>query len=243
MICRGVLTVAFLYPWADQAGRRRYKQNWMQAILAWLGVKLEVRTPTSWSGDITPGILLVSNHISWLDIVVLNSWQQFSFLAKSEVRQIPMIGWLAEKNETLFISRGRRSGLNTITQQMDVALQKGQRVVIFPEGTTTMGGCVGHFHAALFEVACRCKYNLQPLAISYFEKSSSGQRSSTIPAYVDDDTLLQSMWAISRCSGLHARIEVAETISGGDCQQVSRRELANLTWQRISKLLPVTQEK
>ncbi|HJV92721.1 MAG TPA: 1-acyl-sn-glycerol-3-phosphate acyltransferase, partial [Azonexus sp.] len=93
--------------------RRRLKSSWAIALLDTLGVTVEA--------DLThavPGALVVANHISWIDIYVINSVLPSAFVSKEEVRHWPLIGWLAAKNDTIFLRRGSRGHARIINQQV-----------------------------------------------------------------------------------------------------------------------------
>ena len=113
--------------------------------------------------------MIVSNHVSWLDIFVINALHPSHFVAKSEIRDWPVLGWLADKGGTVFIARGNRRELRHIFKGMVAALQAGQRVAFFPEGTTAAPGTVLPFHANLFEAAVDAGVPVQPFALRYLD--------------------------------------------------------------------------
>lgn len=118
-------------------------------------------------GLIAPGpALLVSNHISWSDIPILGGVVKLRFLSKSEVRSWPVIGWLAAQAGTLFIRRGggqARKTRDTIAE----TLASGQSVLVFPEGTTSVGITVLPFHSRLLSAAQEAGVPIQPISIGY----------------------------------------------------------------------------
>lgn len=133
------------------------------------------------------GVMLVSNHISWLDIPVLGAVARPRFLSKQEVRHWPVIGWLAARSCTLFITRGKPGAAAQAAQTITRALQGGRSVLLFPEGTTTTGNDVRTFHARLFAPALDMQAWVQPVALRYPGKD--GQTNPVAP-YVDK----QSLW-------------------------------------------------
>jgi 1-acyl-sn-glycerol-3-phosphate acyltransferase len=116
-----------------------------------------------------PGALLVANHISWIDIYVINSALPAAFVAKEEVRHWPLIGWLAARNDTVFLRRGSRGHARIINQEIAEILDQEKYVAVFPEGTTTDGTHLLHFHAALIQPALAASRPVLPVAISYWE--------------------------------------------------------------------------
>jgi len=119
--------------------------------------------------------LVLANHVSWLDILVIGSLRPLSFVAKSEIAGWPVIGQLAVMQRTLFIDRGRRAATATVSAAMGHRLAGGELVVLFAEGTTGDGtrllpfrsSLVGAARAALQGEAEVGRVRLQPLAIAY----------------------------------------------------------------------------
>lgn len=180
--------------------RRRLllKQTWSAAILDALGIELEA--------DLThavPGALLVANHISWVDIFVINAALPSAFVSKEEVRRWPVIGWLAAKNDTVFLRRGSRGHARIINEQIAGMLAQGKHVAVFPEGTTSDGRCLLHFHAALLQPALAAGRPVLPVALSYWELD--GQR-SLAPRYDGDISLGQCTRTILQRRRLIARL-------------------------------------
>lgn len=168
------------------------------ALLDALGVEVEA--------DLTyavPGALLVANHISWIDIYVINSALPAAFVSKEEVRHWPLLGWLAAKNDTIFLRRGSRGHARIVNQEVAELLAKGRHVAVFPEGTTTDGCGLLHFHAALIEPALAAGRPVLPVAISYWEMD--GKR-SLAPRYDGDISLGQCARAILGRKRLIARL-------------------------------------
>ncbi|WP_165856991.1 lysophospholipid acyltransferase family protein [Marinobacter sp. JSM 1782161] len=111
-------------------------------------------------------VMLVCNHISWSDIPILGSIVPLRFLSKAEVRNWPVIGWLAKQAGTLFIRRG--SGQAAVARE-DIArtLRERQSVLVFPEGTTSVGITVLPFHGRLLSAAAEAGVPILPMTIGY----------------------------------------------------------------------------
>ena len=210
----GLAVVTAVYPCVGRSTRQRLKQRWSLQLLARLGITLDRR------GEIGAGALLCANHISWVDIFVINATQPTAFVAKSEVRGWPLIGALAAKTETLFIERGRSRHALHIAHRMASLLAAGRNVAVFPEGTTSDGCAVLPFHAALLQPAISAGAPVQPLAIVY--RDAAGRR-STAPAYVGDMSFLASLRNILSTRGLRAEIHCLPVIVVAGR---TRRELA-----------------
>lgn len=212
---RAVFLVLFVLPFCADATRLRLKADVSRRILAALGVELEADLSHR-----VPGALIVANHISWIDIFAINAALPSAFVAKEEVRHWPLIGWLAEKGETVFLRRGSRGHARIINQEIAEILDRGGHVAVFPEGTTTDGTHLLHFHAALIQPALAVGRPVLPLAISYWE--ADGSR-SLAPGYVGDVSLMQCTLAIARCKRLVARVTTSPPLglAGEDRRQVA----------------------
>ena len=131
--------------------------------------------------------------MSWLDIFVINAAYPAAFISKAEVRDWPLIGWLAAKNETVFLRRGSRGHARIVNAEIASLLGRGRQVALFPEGTTTDGSHVHPFHAALLQPAIDAGAPIQPLALCYRLPDGSFTRA---PAYDGDVSLLDCLKAI-----------------------------------------------
>ncbi len=165
-------------------------QWWLGAIAYILGIRIEVL------GDLTESAtLLVANHISWLDIPVIGYAANPRFLSKSEVKKWPIIGWLAQSAGTLFLQRGEASATESAKQAIISGLESGGKVIIFPEGTTSDGSSMKHFHARLYAAPIQTQSLVQPVALIYL--NNKGECNTIVP-YVGKQTLLSNVWNIAR---------------------------------------------
>lgn len=215
-LAAGLATVAAIYPFVGRPLRQRLKQRWSRKLLTILGIRLRV------SGDLQPGALLVANHVSWIDIFVINAATPTAFVSKAEVRGWPAIGWLAEKTDTLFIERGRRQHVQHIAHAMAERLAAGQSVAFFPEGTTTDGTTLLPFHAGLFQPAIAAGVPVQPVVVRYATRDG---RHSTAPAYAGDTSFVECLWATVTSRGLVAELDglAALPTAGGERRELARR--------------------
>ena len=210
--------VALSFTWLRLVGdarRLRFRARWATRLLRILGIRLEA--------DLThaaPGVLLVANHISWLDILVINAVLPAAFVSKEEIRHWPVIGPLAVRNDTVFLRRGSRGHARIINAEIAGLLAQGKHVAVFPEGTTTDGHSLLHFHAALLQPALAAGRPVLPLAISYWE--ADGQR-SLAPRYDGDISFGECLHAILGRKCLVARLVTTPLlgISGEDRRQVA----------------------
>jgi len=212
----GAATVAAVYPWIDARFRRALKRRWSRQLLETLGIRLKLGA----GGTAPPAGLIVCNHISWLDIYVINALTPAAFVSKDDVKHWPLIGWLCAQTETIFLERGSRGAAQRTRETMIGQLQSAVHVAVFPEGTTTGGDRVLPFHAALFQSAIDAAAPVVPLALRYTDRAGNPSRA---PAYDGDITLWQCLRAIARAEGLTADLRVLETIQTGNA---GRRELS-----------------
>lgn len=171
-----------------------FMQPWFQVVVHLLGVR------QSWAGRRpAAGTLLLCNHISWLDIVVIGAQLPVRFVAKAEVRRWPLLGALAAAAGTVFLQRGRRSGPDSsaeVTQLIAQALAAGELVLLFPEGTTSDGRCVRRFQARLIPAG----YPVAPLALAY-----RGDGAAAVP-FLGNDNFAASLWRLLAERDVHAHL-------------------------------------
>ncbi len=187
-VARGWWTIVFLFPGLPQPARERHVSDWAIGMLRAMGITLEVRGVPAASGP----LLLASNHISWLDILVLHAARFCRFVSKAEVHHWPVIGRLATGAGTLYIERASRRDAMRVVHKMAESLRAGEVVAVFPEGTTGDGRQLLPFHANLLQAAVSTGAPVQPVALSFLEAAS--REACFSPCYVDEDTLVGSVW-------------------------------------------------
>lgn len=227
-IVLGLLKVLLVFPWLNKSRQRAMKQRWSIALMQTLGVRIEIE------GNLPKGhLLLVANHVSWLDIYLINSLVPVAFVSKADVRHWPLIGWLAANNDTIFLRRGSRGHAHQINNEIAGVIAEGCPVAVFPEGTTTDGTHILHFHGALLQPALDVGARLVPLAIRYYE--SDPKQASWRAAYAGETTLGQCILAIAKGGQLTAHLQVLPALSGCD-----RKILAQQARQAIADNLDIT---
>jgi len=216
----------YLRPLAALRWRARIVRWWMQRLLTILAVRVE------WQGEVaTAPALLVANHISWLDIPCLLGCTNAVFVSKQEVAEWPIIGLLARCSGTLFLERGH--GARESTLHMVAALSGQQRIVIFPEGTSTDGRRVLPFHPRLFEAAIATGAPVQAVAIRY-PCTENPHRVE----FIDDDAFVPHLWQLLAAREIVAHLFFFPPHASNDR---SRSELAKHTQAEIRSIVePVT---
>lgn len=223
--------VATIFPRVSQATRARILRWWSQKLLRILRIIPAVHGhPPDWQAR---DLVIVANHVSWLDIFVINAVRPTRFVAKSEIRDWPFVGWLCEKTGTIFIKRAKRSDTHKINQVMHDVLAAGDCVGLFPEGTTTAGDRLRKFHSSLFEPAVISGAKVMPIAIAYREED--GERSMA-PAYIEDITFAQSLRALLDRPKLIVDVTCGDPLAA---DAMKRRELASACESLIARILGV----
>ncbi|MDD2914827.1 MAG: lysophospholipid acyltransferase family protein [Gallionella sp.] len=221
------MLLAIFYPYFNQARQRKILKLWSRHLLDILNIGIRTEGQRPVRGE--SGCMVVANHISWLDIFVLNAIYPSRFIAKAEVRNWPLIGWLCKRSNTIFIERALRQNAASINRQVSSLLKQGICVGLFPEGTTTDGKQVGHFHSALIQPAIDAGAMLCPIALHY--QDEVGEPGDTA-AFTGDTTLAQSIWKILRCRQLDALVIFTPAlIATGE----NRRVLARTAQEAIAQ--------
>jgi 1-acyl-sn-glycerol-3-phosphate acyltransferase len=227
-----MVLLRFFVPAVSQERRRRYYGWWSGRLLRALNIVPIVE------GEVPPeaaSVVFVPNHISWIDVFFISSIHPTRFIAKSEIREWPVAGWIAASVGTIFIHRARRHDTHRINAIVHGALEEGDCVGLFPEGTTTDGDRLLRFHSSLFEPAVANSARVHPVAIRYEEPDGTLCRAA---AYVGELTFAQSMGLVIRKPRIIARIRFAAPI---EAVGRTRRELATETAAAIASLLGLPQ--
>jgi 1-acyl-sn-glycerol-3-phosphate acyltransferase len=192
---------------------------WHNRVADILGVRITVSGPRP-----RPPALLVSNHVSWLDIVVLGGLTHTDFLSKHEVREWPVMGWLAARSGTVFIRRGNNEA-STVSEQIGDRLRDDGILTLFPEGTTTDGRELRPFFSRLFAAAIDTGTDVTPVTLRYH---IDGEFDPVAP-YTDNQPIAQNLRGlITRDhTAVHVVFSQAITLSGHSRKQVA--ELARST--------------
>lgn len=224
----GVAQVMACFPFARGTTRNALKRAWSRQLLDLLGVVLEL--PPGGLDRIGHG-LVVSNHVSFIDIFAINAALPSGFVAKDEVASWPLIGWLARHNGTVFITRGKRKSAHRTQQEISAVLATGRRLSIFPEGTTSAGDRVLPFHGALFQAAIDAAVPVHALAIDYVDARGIP---SAAAAYIDDLSLLDCLRQILGSGGLRVRLGLAASFAP---PYTDRRHIAHAAHQAVAGAL------
>ena len=224
----GCYCVGVLFPFFSWPRRVVYIRRWSRQLLRILHVRLKVAGSPP-SGHVPT--LIVSNHVSWLDIWVLDSVVPVRFVAKSDIRRWPLVGFLVSGAGTIFIERGRRQDTARTNRFIVEALARGEYVAMFPEGATTDGTAVKAFHASLFQPALGAGARVVAVALRYVNPDGKVNLDAS---YVDQRSLWQSVRLILAHRFVYAELTFAATI---DVSGQTRRDIARVTESAIADAL------
>lgn len=231
----GLLTCALVFPFAGEAGRTRLIRRWSVKLLALCRVQVEIIDGAP--GMPPPHALIVANHISWLDIFVINTWSPCRFVAKADIRGWPLLGWLCDRAGTIFIERGSLRAVRRIYEGLVHRLHAGERVAFFPEGTTAEQGSLLAFHSNLFESAVEAQVPIQPFVVRYLRPDGGFHPSVT---FVGDTSFVDSLVTILKGGRIRAElVRLAPIETSGR----HRRELAQLAQDAIAAELAIVPER
>lgn len=197
-------------------GRSHMQRGYCRLLLYCLGVRTRVS-----GGPIRnlSGVLVVSGHISWVDVFVVGSVLPGRFVAKAELVSWPGLGLLARLLKVIPIERSNLRRLPDVVGAVTRNLSAGRTVIAFPEGTTYCGLAYGRFHPAMFQAAIDAGRPVQPLRLAYHHPDGAA---STVAAYVGEDTLLDSIRRLVTTKRTVARVHVESLQLPG----TDRRDLA-----------------
>ena len=223
MVAQGLWLTQFVLPRTDAAGWHAIMQRWAVKMLRCLGVTVRV------SGAPQAGaVLMVANHVSWLDIPALHaSAPRTRFVSKSAIAHWPLLGRLARAGGTLFIERERKRDALRVVHEVADALRKADAVAVFPEGTTGAGHAVLPFHANLLQAAITTDTLIQPVVLRY---SEPGLPVSVAAQYIDDTTLVESVMKVCRARGLVVDVHFLPA----EPSELDRRALAERLRERVA---------
>jgi 1-acyl-sn-glycerol-3-phosphate acyltransferase len=211
--------------------KSRMCRFWARLVSALLGMRIE-------TAGVPPAgaFLLVANHLSYVDVLVLASRLECVFVAKDEVERWPVVGRLCRAVDTLFISRERRGDVARVVVRIEELLKEGRGVVLFPEGTSTDGSLVLPFRPALLETAVRAGVPVSYASLTYVTQPGVPPAQSSV-CWWGEAGFLDHLIDLLRLPGFEARVTFgAERIFDTD-----RKVLAERLWRAVRRqFVPVT---
>jgi 1-acyl-sn-glycerol-3-phosphate acyltransferase len=183
-------------------------------------------------------VLVVSNHVSWLDIPVLSAVAPLSFIAKKEVGSWPFVSSLARLQRTVFVDRTRRTAVGKVASEMSQRLDQGDVLVLFAEGTSTDGNRVLPFKSALFSAAFADTTKdvcVQTLSLTYTHLNGIplGRADRSIVGWYGDMEMGDHAWALLKAGALDVRIVIGEPVPLKEF--IGRKQLAEHTEEVVRR--------
>ncbi|WP_432785451.1 hypothetical protein AAEX37_02291 [Oligella sp. MSHR50489EDL] len=218
----GLFFTGFIFPLLKQSQRESIIKAWSKLLILVLGVKVRVEGSPIQQG----AVMLVANHVSWIDIFILNSCRTTAFVAKKEIKDWPVVGRLVAQAGTIFVDRSSRSAMRGVNQELDIRYAKGMCTGLFPEGTTSDGLSVKSFFGGLLEAPLKAQVPIQPVAILLYFK---GERSG-YPSFIGDETLVHNIWVLLSNFGISVTVRYLQPLSG---EGINRVEAAQHCYEQI----------
>ena len=223
-----LMPVQYLLLRAWPTGARHLPYWYHRAVCRLLGIRFKI------SGRIARDrpVLVVANHVSWLDIPVLSAVAPLSFIAKREVGAWPFVASLARLQRTVFVDRTRRSAVHDVTREMADRLRGGDTLVLFAEGTSTDGNRVLPFKSALFSAVFQGNtdnLSIQTLALTYTHLHGVplGRADRSMVGWYGDMEMGDHAWTLLKAGPLDVTIEIGPPVPLGNF--ATRKSLAGHT--------------
>ena len=214
---------------------RHAVRRWFAGLVRAFGVRIELHGDAKFQATPGRGVLVVSNHVSWLDSLVLDAVQPMAMVAKQDSKGWPLLGGLISAAGSVFIDRERLSRLPETVSELSEALRAGLAIGTNPEGTTWCGISSGRFRPALFQSALDAGVPVRPVALRYRVADGSTARPA---AFVGTEDLVTAMRRVLRLRGLVVEVHVLPEIAPGRAE--NRRELAGLAEAEVAEALGTT---
>lgn len=226
------LAVAPVVPLLRRSARERVVRWVFGSTLRAFGVRLAVFGAKDFGSVSGRGGLVVNNHISWLDIIAINAVRPMRALAKREIAEWPVLGRLVSAAGTVYVDRERLRTLPNTVAELAEVMRSGSMVNATPEGTSWCGRASGRFRTAVFQAAIDGGVPVVPIALRF--RMSDG-RETTAPAFIGEETLLDSVRRVARLRGLVMEMHVLDELAPG--RAADRHELAALAEAAINSTL------
>jgi len=227
LLCGVWIALAFLLP---SRQRESVVRLWFHAVLRAFGIRLRIHGARRFQATSGRGVLVVSNHVSWLDELAIDSVQPIRLVAKRDIKDWPVLGRIITAAGTVYLDRERLRELPRTVTELTQTLRNGSAVGIHAEGTTWCGLASGRYKPALFQAALDAGVPVRPIVLRY----RIGDHVTTQPAFVGSATLVDSIRRVLKVKGLVVEVHVLDEIAPG--RAGTRRELAKLAEDQANRL-------
>ena len=223
----GILCIVF-FPIINRKSRRNLIKLWSLLLLKIFKINLIVNNDLK-KILAKKNYLIVSNHISWLDIFVINSAYPVTFVAKHSISKWPILNWLVKASETIFIDRKKITKIKETSKEIEDYLESKGSICIFPEGTSTDGSRLLDFKSNLLQTAINKDIEILPVAIQYLHNN----KFCSAPAYYNDLSLFDSIINLIKFDNIVAKLTILPEIKSN----FNRKVLANKAYAKINKVI------
>ncbi len=225
-----LLPVALVSLLPGTYGHRIYR--WFYRILSLI---FRIRITTKGKVTKKEPVVFVSNHMSYLDIMVLGAVLPGSFVSKADVRKWPIIGWIATLTGTVYVNR-KKSEAGNHMQSLEEAIDSGKNLILFPEGTTSEGKTVMPFKSSLFKIAELKSLTVQPVTLNYTHINGlpiqANERLKI--AWIGDMELTPHMKELFNLGIIRAEVKIHDPIVLNIGDKIDRKKLAEQCWQIVA---------
>lgn len=218
----GLLIASALLPFASKLTKAQLIKWWCRKLLVVFNVRVVSFGHIPNNATSLSSTMFVANHITWSDIHALNGLIPLRFIAKSEIKNWPIFGYLVSRANTLFIDRNKRQDAKQTIDIAQKSLQAGDNLCFFPEGTTTDGTEIMPFKSSLIQAAILASATVWPVAIRYPNADGS---INTKVAYAGETTLVESMQQILLQKQPAVELHFLAPISPAEYAAMDRRAL------------------
>jgi 1-acyl-sn-glycerol-3-phosphate acyltransferase len=208
--------------------RARWLQSLASLVISSMGIKVRVTGRAPVTG------LLVSNHISYLDVCIYAAIAPSTMVAKAAIRSWPLFGMMARSSGALFVDRSSRASAVKVTEQVAERLKGPVPVLFFPEGTSTDGAKVLRFHSRLFTPATDAGIPVTAAAVRYVIEDGTPEREL---CWFGDDLLLPHIWKVLGTAGFTAEVHFGEPHIYPDRRTAADRTHAEIEAMRSCELV------
>jgi 1-acyl-sn-glycerol-3-phosphate acyltransferase len=232
-IVLGIMLCAFILTWNRNAVMKNGREPFAHRMIRWWSTALMrifgLRS-VRFGQPLRDAALFVANHTSWIDIELLHSQRAACFVAKAEIANWPLVGWLAASGGTIFHRRGSNHSLAAVMQVMVDRLRQGRSVAVFPEGGTGHNGVLKVFHARIFQAALDAEVPVQPVALRF---ARDGKR-IVDAGFREHENFLQNFLRMLGGPSMDAEVHFLEPVP---MNADGRRRMAELARERIGAAL------
>jgi 1-acyl-sn-glycerol-3-phosphate acyltransferase len=218
------------------------KQKRVAIALTQMGARLLLRvlgiaihTPRPFLSLPEQGCLVVSNHQSYLDILVLSAHFPVQFVAKKDIASWPLIGWMAQLGNTIFIDRGSTRQSWQCAQSIITSLQEGTHVLVFPEGTSTNGTQVLPFKSLLFCAALKTGSPVLPLTLNYttINEQPLNHQTRDLCCWHGEMEFVSHFWNVLSLQSIEVFLEAHDMLN--PLHSTTAQELAQRAYENVAR--------